>query len=174
MNPFPSPIKPEWDTPRNGDFALYVERLTAAHAVRLPEEPGRVPYLAEVMQRARPVAAIAAAAVPATPRPAVASVELPDLQALKAPLAALLNVAQLGLLVVALVQLVALVLVGLGSPFGVAVAVLAWWVVGRWKRALAAVVKPSVRPTSPRASLSALMSDLQALAEQKCKANKRQ
>ena len=77
----PSATKPEWDAPKDGDFARYVDRLTAAHVVALPEEPGRVPHVGEMMARAKPVAA---------------DKGVPDLQALKAPTVAILSSVQLG------------------------------------------------------------------------------
>ena len=82
----PSATKPEWDAPKDGDFARYVDRLTAAHVVALPEEPGRVPHVGEMMARAKPVAA---------------DKGVPDLQALKAPTVAILSSVQLGFFLLA-------------------------------------------------------------------------
>ena len=87
----PSATKPEWDAPKDGDFARYVDRLTAAHVVALPEEPGRVPHVGEMMARAKPVAA---------------DKGVPDLQALKAPTVAILSSVQLGFFLLAIAQLV--------------------------------------------------------------------
>ncbi len=157
MNQLPkaNTLHPEWDAPKDGDFARYVERLTAPHTVQLPEEPGRVLHAAESLQRARPRTA-----------PAVSS-ELPDLHSLfKAPLTGMLNFAQLGLMLVVLVQVAVLALAGLGSFLGVAVAVVAWWVVGRWKRALSSAHTPSSPSASP---LATLQQQLQALAQEKSK-----
>ncbi|MGP1684825.1 MAG: hypothetical protein ACTS8S_21080 [Giesbergeria sp.] len=145
----PSATKAEWDAPKNGDFARYVERMTAAHAVTLPEEPGRVPHVGEMMVRAKPVGA---------------DKGLPDLQALKAPTVAILSSVQLGFFLLAVAQLALLALAGLGSPFGVAAAVLAWWLVGRWKSVLRGPRQPG---SSPKNSLVALQRELQALAQQR-------
>ena len=157
MNQFPAinPTHPEWEAPKDGDFAGYVERLTAPHRVQLPREPGRVLHVAESLQRVRP-----SEAPNAHPEPK-------DLQAQKAPLAGALHFVQLGLVLVVLAQVAVLALAGLGSAFGVALAVLAWWVVGRWKRALDSALVPSAPAGSPFSALSALQQRLQALAEQK-------
>ena len=53
----------DWDTPRNGDFAQYVERLTGGQAVLTLDEPGRVPGFAERAARR--------AALPAAPLSAI-------------------------------------------------------------------------------------------------------
>lgn len=147
----PSATKAEWDAPKNGDFARYVERLTAAHAVTLPEEPGRVPHVGERMARTQPVGA---------------DTHLPDLQALKVPTVAILSSVQLGLFLLAVAQLALLALAGLGSVFGVTAAVVAWWLVGRWKAVLRGPRQPAGLPKS---SLVALQRELQALAKQKTK-----
>lgn len=164
MNSFPdaNAAHPEWSMPKNGDFAGYVERLTAAHVVRLPQEPGRVPHFGEMMQ------GVKAGALPATSTSSTSTIaptaERPDLQALKAPVAGMLGLVQLGLAALVVIQVALLVVAGLGSAVGVAAAVLAWWLVGRWKRALGGVHKPGV-PAA--ASLAALQQQLQALAQQK-------
>lgn len=145
----PSATKPEWDAPKDGDFARYVDRLTAAHVVALPEEPGRVPHVGEMMARAKPVAVDKGG---------------PGLQALKAPTVAILSSVQLGFFLLAVAQLVLLALAGLGSLFGVAAAAVAWWLVGRWKGVLRG---PRPSGTSPKNSLIALRRELQALAQQK-------
>ena len=156
MNRFPetNALHPEWETPKDGDFAGYVERLTAVRAAQFPEESGRVLHVAESMQRFKPRVAN------------VADTDLPNLQGLKTPLAGMLNFVQLGLVLLVVVQVAVLVLAGLGSAAGVAAAVLGWWVVGRWKRALGAARPQSAPVTSP---LLALQQQLQALAQQKSK-----
>ncbi|AVO42190.1 hypothetical protein C6571_13645 [Simplicispira suum] len=99
-------------------------------------------------------------------QPVGADTHLPDLQALKVPTVAILSSVQLGLFLLAVAQLALLALAGLGSVFGVTAAVVAWWLVGRWKAVLRGPRQPAGLPKS---SLVALQRELQALAKQKAK-----
>ncbi|RID99577.1 hypothetical protein [Simplicispira hankyongi] len=156
MNPFSGAtgLKPEWDAPKDGDFARYVERLTAAHIVPLPEEPGRVPHAGEARRRPQAVAA---------------SPEKPDaLSPTKPTLATVLGLLLVGVVLLVLLQLFGRNQAGLGPVLALAMAGLAWWVVGRWRQALGALRKAGLQ--SPLPSLPELQRQLQALAQQKSKA----
>ena len=105
--------KPEWDTPAHGDFAAYVERLTAPKpiiAAAPPPAPGPAPD-----QPAQP----GAVAPPADPNQA-----LPGLMSG-------LRVARAFLLALTLVQGVALIVWGRGAWFGLLMAISLWWGLGR-------------------------------------------
>ncbi|MCB1977837.1 MAG: hypothetical protein M9919_10995 [Burkholderiaceae bacterium] len=151
----PSPTKSEWDTPKDGDFARYVERLTAAHTVALPEEPGRVPHVGEARTRSRTV---------------VTNLSGPEERSPKASSFAALTVVQVGLFLLAAVQFGLLIIAGLGSLAGVAAAVLAWWLVGRWKALLGGSRQGA---GVSKASLAALQRELQALAKEKTRQSAR-
>ncbi len=150
-------LKPEWDAPKDGDFARYVERLSAAHIVPLPEEPGRVPHAGEARRQ---------------PQAAAASPEKPDAlsptKPTKPTLATVLGLLLVGVVLLVLLQLFGRNQAGLGPVLALAMAGLAWWVVGRWRQALGALRKAGLQ--SPLPSLPELQRQLQALAQQKSKA----
>lgn len=104
-------IKPEWDTPPNGDFASYVERLSASQAL----QSGR--------------AQAAARQGGASPVPLAVALP-PDLLKVVAPFIGLVRIARTLLAVVAAVHALTLVMVGQGSWFGLAVMAGLWWFMG--------------------------------------------
>ncbi len=120
-------IKPEWDTPPNGDFASYVERLSASQA--LQSGRAQAAHSAQVTQQRPPGGAAPAPRAGATPvLPAV--VLPPDLVQLVAPFVGLLRIARTLLALLMGVHGLSLLLAGQGSWFGLAVMAALWWGMG--------------------------------------------
>ena len=111
--------KPDWDTPPDGDFAAYVERLTAqkplqkAPAAQAPAATAAVGRAAQA-----PNAGVQAQALP------------PDLLQVMRPLAGVLRTVRAVLLVMVLLHGIALFLLGQGSLPGLVVMGLVWWGLG--------------------------------------------
>ncbi len=112
--------KPDWDTPPDGDFAAYVERLTAQKPLQK----------APVMQA--PTAAVAAVgrAAQAPNTGAQAQALPPDLLQVMRPLAGVLRTVRAVLLVMVVLHGIALFLLGHGSLPGLVVMGVVWWVLG--------------------------------------------
>ena len=130
--------KPEWDTPPNGDFASYVERLTAARPVIPVPVPSR-----------RGAKAPATFSVPAV---SVGDAHLP-LQILARafglvpgelqlqPFLRVLRTARVVLLVLAALHVAALVLWGRGSLVGLLMMAGLWWGLGWFLQVVVTVLK---------------------------------
>lgn len=112
--------KPDWDTPPDGDFAAYVERLTAQKPLQK----------APVTQA--PAAAVAAVgrAAQAPNTGAQAQALPPDLLQVMRPLAGVLRTVRAVLLVMVVLHGIALFLLGQGSLPGLVVMGLVWWGLG--------------------------------------------
>ena len=112
--------KPDWDTPPDGDFAAYVERLTAQKPLQK----------APVTQA--PAAAVAAVgrAAQAPSTGAQAQALPPDLLQVMRPLAGVLRTVRAVLLVMVVLHGIALFLLGHGSLPGLVVMGVVWWVLG--------------------------------------------
>ena len=112
--------KPDWDTPPDGDFAAYVERLTAQKPLQK----------APVTQA--PAAAVAAVgrAAQAPNTGAQAQALPPDLLQVMRPLAGVLRTVRAVLLVMMVVHGIALFLLGHGSLPGLVVMGVVWWGLG--------------------------------------------
>lgn len=127
-------IKPEWDTPPNGDFASYVERLSASQA--LQSGRAQAAHSAQVTQQhalpgsVAPGSAQAAARQGgASPAPLAAALP-PDLLKVVAPFVGLVRIARTLLAVIAAVHALTLLMAGQGSWFGLAVMAGLWWFMG--------------------------------------------
>jgi len=112
--------KPDWDTPPDGDFAAYVERLTAQKPLQK----------APVTQA--PAAAVAAVgrAAQAPNIGAQAQAPPPDLLQVMRPLAGVLRTVRAVLLVMVVLHGIALFVLGHGSLPGLVVMGVVWWGLG--------------------------------------------
>ena len=111
--------KPDWDTPPDGDFAAYVERLTAQKPLQK----------APVTQA--PAAAVAVGRAAQAPSAGAQAQALPpDLLQVMRPLAGVLRTVRAVLLVMVVVHGIAIFLLGQGSLPGLVVMGVVWWGLG--------------------------------------------
>ena len=112
--------KPDWDTPPDGDFAAYVERLTAQKPLqKAPVTQAPAAAVAAVGRAARaPNTGAQAQALP------------PDLLQVMRPLAGVLRTVRAVLLVMVVLHGIALFLLGQGSLPGLVVMGVVWWGLG--------------------------------------------
>ena len=147
--------KPDWDTPPDGDFAAYVERLTAQKPLQK----------APVTQA--PAAAVAAVgrAAQAPNTGAQAQALPPDLLQVMRPLAGVLRMVRAVLLVMVVVHGIALFLLGQGSLPGLMVMGLVWWGLG-WLMQSAAQLG-SAQASGVNTATQALQDRLRQVAQQR-------
>ena len=111
--------KPDWDTPPDGDFAAYVERLTAQKPLQK----------APVTQA--PAAAVAVGRAAQAPSAGAQAQALPpDLLQVMRPLAGVLRTVRAVLLLMVVLHGIALFLLGHGSLPGLVVMGVVWWGLG--------------------------------------------
>lgn len=114
--------KPEWDTPPDGDFARYVERLTALAPAITAQPPSPGSTTTTTSSSSKPTTAGGA-------RPVTQGVP-PDLVQVLMPLFGVLRTARVVLLVLVALHAVALFVFSQGSVPGLVVMVALWWALG--------------------------------------------
>ena len=147
--------KPDWDTPPDGDFAAYVERLTAQKPLQK----------APVTQA--PAAAVAAVgrAAQAPNTGAQAQALPPDLLQVMRPLAGVLRTVRAVLLLMVVLHGIALFLLGQGSLPGLVVMGVVWWGLG-WLMQSAAQLD-SAQASGVNTATQALQDRLRQVAQQR-------
>lgn len=130
--------KPEWDTPPNGDFASYVERLTAARPVipvPVPSRPGaKAPATFSV-----PAVSVGDAHLPLQVLARAFGLVPGELQL--QPFLRVLRTARVVLLVLAALHVAALLLWGRGSLVGLLMMAGLWWGLGWFLQVVVTVLK---------------------------------
>ena len=141
------PHRPDWDTPADGDFASYVERLTAAPDARAKTVSHRA-IAVEVPPPAPPSAAPMGVA-PSGMKRAMGKgfadavvLAPPELAQVLAPLVSLIRPARAVLLLLAVANGVALVF-GQGSLWGLMMTAALWWGLGTMAARLASAPQPA-------------------------------
>ena len=149
--------KPDWDTPPDGDFAAYVERLTA-------QKP-----LQKAPAAQAPAATAAAAAVgraaQAPNTGAQAQALPPDLLQVMRPLAGVLRTVRAVLLLMVVLHGIALFLLGQGSLPGLVVMGVVWWGLGWLMQS--AVQLGSAQASGVNTATQALQDRLRQVAQQR-------
>ncbi len=146
--------KPDWDTPPDGDFAAYVERLTAQKPLQK----------APVTQA--PAAAVAVGRAAQAPSAGAQAQALPpDLLQVMRPLAGVLRTVRAVLLVMMVVHGIALFLLGQGSLPGLVVMGVVWWGLG-WLMQSAAQLG-GAQASGVNAATQALQDRLRQVAQQR-------
>ena len=146
--------KPDWDTPPDGDFAAYVERLTAQKPLQK----------APVTQA--PAAAVAVGRAAQAPSAGAQAQALPpDLLQVMRPLAGVLRTVRAVLLVMVVVHGIAIFLLGQGSLPGLMVMGLVWWGLGWLMQS--AVQLGSAQASGVNTATQALQDRLRQVAQQR-------
>ena len=149
--------KPDWDTPPDGDFAAYVERLTAQKPLQkapVTQAPAAAAAVAAVGRAAQaPSAGAQAQALP------------PDLLRVMRPLAGVLRMVRAVLLVMVVLHGIALFLLGHGSLPGLVVMGVVWWVLGWLMQSTAQL--DSAQASGVNTATQALQDRLRQVAQQR-------
>ena len=146
--------KPDWDTPPDGDFAAYVERLTAQKPLQK----------APVTQA--PAAAVAVGRAAQAPSAGAQAQALPpDLLQVMRPLAGVLRTVRAVLLLMVVLHGIALFLLGQGSLPGLMVMGLVWWGLGWLMQS--AVQLGSAQASGVNTATQALQDRLRQVAQQR-------
>ena len=146
--------KPDWDTPPDGDFAAYVERLTAQKPLqKAPVTQASAAAVAVGRAAQAPSAGAQAQALP------------PDLLQVMRPLAGVLRTVRAVLLVMVVLHGIALFLLGHGSLPGLVVMGVVWWVLG-WLMQSAAQLD-SAQASGVNTATQALQDRLRQVAQQR-------
>ena len=130
--------KPEWDTPPNGDFASYVERLTALEPVKPLSAPSR-PAAKALPPSSVPIASVRGACVPSQGLPGAFG-SVPGGLRFQSFLR-VFSTARVVLLALTALHGVAQVFWGRGSLVGLLMMAGLWWWLGWFRHMVVKVLK---------------------------------
>lgn len=143
--------KPEWDTPPNGDFASYVERLTAPRPA-IPVSSLSVPAARTPVMSSASAVSVQDVRLPSQ---GLAHVFRPVLGGLQPqPFLRVLRTARVVLLALTALHGVALVFWGRGSLVGLLMMAGLWWWLGWFRQVVVTVLKAPEPPAGIAAQVN--------------------
>lgn len=177
--------KPEWDTPANGDFASYIERLTAYQSAPQHTMHPSAPIAGTASRATKRVSKKTSATHPSaahnTPAPpAVATRSTgatvpfalsPEVAQALVPLQGLLGLVRRAIVVVAVIQVLLMAMFSIGTVGGLVLWAAAWWALTWLMGQIAKAAPPGAGQSNP--SLSQLHELLQQLTRERTNGNKK-
>jgi len=170
--------KPEWDTPPSGDFASYIERLTARPSPPLHTLPTSKPQAGTARKGQRATPKTSATHKPPGQQPVPKSVGAtvpfalsPEVAQALVPLQGLLGLVRRAVVVAAVIQVLLMAMFSIGTVGGLLLWAAAWWALTWLMGQIAKAAPPGAGQSNP--SVSQLHELLQQLTRERTNGNKK-